>query len=90
MPSLQLAGTYTSLQNGSTTTTGYAKVDRFSGNESEFNFDVNIWYSEAAFAAQLTPIDNRFYTIPTADVTGTAALYTYLSGLPEFAGSTIV
>lgn len=90
MPALQLSGTYTSTQTGATTSTGYARVNRFSGNEVHFNFDVNIWVSEDAFNSSLAPFDNRNYSVPTAEVTGTAPLYDFLVSLPEFTGSTIV
>ena len=89
MPGLVLSG-YTSLQNGASTSTGFAKVERYRGNEINFNFDVDIWVSQDAYNAQLQSIDQRSYTIPTVDVTGTAPLYTYLSSLPEFSGSTII
>lgn len=89
MTALQLVG-YTSTQSGCVCPTGYARVDRFNGDENLFSFIVNVWWSEEAFTANLSPIDNRHYSIPTSVVTGTAPLYAYLSSLPEFAGSTIV
>lgn len=89
MPGLQLTG-YTSLQNGATTSTGFAKVVGFNGNEVNFNLDVAIWVDETSKLNNLSPIDHRTYTIPTTMVTGTAPLYTYLSSLPEYSGSTIV
>ena len=63
MPGLVLSG-YTSLQNGASTSTGFARVTNFRGNEINFNFEVAIWLTQDAYNAELQPIDYRNYTIP--------------------------
>jgi len=89
MAALQLTG-YTSIQTGASTTTGYARVTRFNGDEALFRMDVQIWIDQDAHDNGLSPIDGRSYQMPTPDVTGISSVYTFLQTQSEFAGSTLV
>lgn len=87
---LTLSNPYTSLSNGVVAPAGcVVYVERFNGNQTTFNFNVNIWLTEATYTAGLAPIDSRFYSLSTSSVTGIAPLFDYLITLPEFTGAVI-
>lgn len=70
-----------------TVTKAYCRIINYSGDKNNVTFNVGIYVDKATRDQNGISIEDAFYTMPYTEGMGMETLYTYLKGLPEFAGS---